>query len=262
MIHQLAHVAAVVPVEDRALMFLLVVTTVITQAIRRRTWHVRWETGTTLTGALMCAALILLSPNLVAFNPFLPDALESGRVYPQVMAGYLVLMLAYGTFLYDLAGRMDWDESQKHRYITRRISLPTTIALPTAVGAWITGSHWLVFPMVLIGYVWLLSHICWLLWCIRTSDRRSHLVIDVYMVAFALCGLAWSSRYIVSLSITTNWGWRLATVGAILLMVGSTLSWRRKLRYMKAHMWRAVRRQKPLKRNAKATAPKQLDGAV
>ncbi|QXO14276.1 hypothetical protein SEA_CHASER_36 [Mycobacterium phage Chaser] len=262
MIHQLAHVSSVVTFEDRALMFLLVATTVVSQIIRRRTWSVRWEAGTTLTGALMCGALILLSPNLVAFNPFIPDALESGRVYPQVMAGYLVLMLAYGTFLYDLAGRMDWTELQKRRYITRRISLPTTVALPTAVGAWITGNHWLIFPMVLIGYVWLLSHICYLLWCIRTSDQRAHMVIDIYMAAFALCVLAWSSRYIVSLSITSNWGWRLATVGAILLMVGSAISWGRKLRYMKAHMWRAVRRQKPLKRKAKAAAPKQLDGAV
>ncbi|AXH67844.1 hypothetical protein J4T99_gp038 [Mycobacterium phage Bromden] len=262
MIAQLSHVAAVVPPADLALMVLLIAATIASQTVRRRTWRIRWETGATLTGALMCVALVLLSPNLIALNPFIPDSLDGGNVYPQLMAGHIVLMAAYATFLTDLAARMDWTGEKKHWYIASRISIPSTVAVPTLLGAWVTGDQWVVYPIVFVGYIWLLSNVCWLLWCIRTSDSRSHLVVDVYMIAFALAILAWSSRYVVSLSLTNNWGWRLATIGAILLMLGSAFSWRRKLRYMKAHVWRTIRRQKPLKRKAKAPAPKQLDGAV
>ncbi|WP_133066871.1 hypothetical protein [Mycolicibacterium sphagni] len=222
----------------------------LSQFWRRHTWHVRWEAATTLTGALMCAALILGSPHLVAFNPTLPDEMTEAHLHPQVIAGHILLCIAYATFLHDLAGRMQWTPRQRRRFVTLRITLPYTVFLPILIGSYITGYEQLCYPVILITYVGTLANICWLLLCIRVTDQRAPHIINTYIAAFTFAVVAAGIRYLTDISIVNCWEWRFATLSAILLMVASTLSWIRKQRYLKAHLWRRVRLEKPIKRRA------------
>jgi hypothetical protein len=258
MFDRFVHVAVVLPSPDDALMAALLVATGASQFVRRITWRVRWEASTTATGLLMCMALLLLSPHMVAALPWVPDVMEESHFYPHVVAGHILLATSFALFLYDLAGRMDWTAEQKHRFVTLRITAPATVLLPTLIGAYVTSQEQYVYPVVYLTYLWTLAHIAWLLNIVRITDRRTPQIVHTYLGAVAFAAAAIHARFFTEMTITSCWGWRLATIGAILLMIGSTVSWVRKYRFIKGHMWSRIGKEKRLKRKPFKATPEPL----
>ncbi|WP_124713005.1 hypothetical protein [Mycolicibacterium nivoides] len=249
------------PLVDHALMWTLVGAGIANQVLRRQTWRVRWEVGTTASAALTLTALILLSPWLGVLNPLAPNTFTYSYLPAQFLIGHIALICAHAVFLSDLISRMTWTRRYKVARLNAHVSLPLTVVLPTVVGLWLTGSHAVITPLVAVIYVWLLANTYWLFWCIRTSDPRTPLIVNLYLIA---TGIALTAPVLSTIGLAEGrWPWRITVVAAIVGYATMSLSWTRKQRHLKAHVWKRIRAQKPLKRKTrKAPAPKQLDGAV
>ncbi|QDK03837.1 hypothetical protein SEA_LEWAN_39 [Mycobacterium phage Lewan] len=244
---------------DHALMWVLIAAGIVNQAVRRHTWHVRWETGATVSSALILAALTLLSPWLSVLNPLIPNTFSYSHISAQFLVGHIVLMIGYAVFLGELIERMEWARPRKDALLNSHLGVPLTVTTPTLVGLWVTGGHSAITPVAIVVYVWLLAHTGWLFWRIRQTDPRSPLITNLYLIA---TGLALAAPLTMGVA-EARWPWRITVIAAILWMVTMSLSWTRKQRHLKAHMWRRIRAEKPLRRKAKrGPAPKQLDGAI
>jgi hypothetical protein len=207
----------------------------------------RYERGTSASVALLSGAVIQCSPVLVAANPLTPSV-DMRHVSGHLLLGYTLIALAFATFLCDLTGRLDWTPQERDRFVTSRISLPLTLIAPTALGLWLTDNQDLVYPVIACTYLWMLAHIYRLLLIIRATDNRATLVATLYLIGFTFAVGATAARLTLGYNLTSCWAWRLGTICALFVMLGSTVSWVRKRRYMNAHMWRTIRREKPLKR--------------
>ncbi|QFG14277.1 hypothetical protein PBI_TOURACH_39 [Mycobacterium phage Tourach] len=244
---------------DHALMWTLITVGIANQVLRRHTWRIRWETGTTASAALMLAALALLSPWLSVFNPLAPNTFSYSHIPAQFVIGHIVLMTGYAVFLGELIERMEWTRLYKDALLNSHVGIPLTVTTPTIIGLWVTDNDAAVTPVAITVYVWLLAHTCWLFWRIRQTDPRSPLIANLYLIG---TGLALAAPVTIGVA-EGRWPWRITVLAAILWTVTMSLSWTRKQRHLKAHVWKRIRAEKPLKRRAKkASAPKQLDGAV
>ncbi|ALF00345.1 hypothetical protein SEA_ARCHIE_39 [Mycobacterium phage Archie] len=243
---------------DHALMWTLIAVGIANQVLRRNTWHIRWETGPTASSALVLTALALLSPWLSVFNPLSPNTFSYSHISAQFLVGHIMLMIGYAVFLGGLIERMDWTRPYKDALLNSHLGVPLTVTTPTIVGLWVTGDHAAITPLTIAVYAWLLTHTCWLFWRIRQTDPRSPLIANLYLIA---TGLALAAPITIGVA-EGRWPWRITVIAASLWMVTMSLSWSRKQRHLKAHMWRRIRAEKPLKRRVKnRPTPKQLDGA-
>ncbi|AEZ50814.1 hypothetical protein KNU44_gp037 [Mycobacterium phage CicholasNage] len=215
--------------------------------IRRHTWLVRWETAATACIALLCVGTLCLSPQLIVFNPRLSPEIRTDALPGQFLIGYLTLLLAAQMFLLDLAGRMVWECAAKARYMNLYVVLPGTIMLPTVIGLW-TAQSWWVMEILAVSLIYTLSHIGYLLWRIKRTDPRSGIVVDLYLAAFVFQVAAPLTRWFAPVSLWEPWGWRFWSFAALLFMAAASISWIRKRRYIKLHMWQRIRAEKPLKR--------------
>ncbi|ATG86450.1 hypothetical protein J4T96_gp039 [Mycobacterium phage Finemlucis] len=243
---------------DHALMWTLIAVGTANQVLRRHTWRIRWEVGTTTSSALVLTALTLLSPWLEVFNPFAPNTFSYSHISAQFLIGHIVLMVGYAVFLGELIERMEWGRTRKDALLNSHLGVPLTVATPTLIGLWVTGWHTAITPVAIVVYVWQLAHICWLFWRIRKTDPRSPLIANLYLIGTAV---ALAAPLTFGLA-EGRWPWRVTVLATILWTVTMSLSWTRKQRHLKAHMWKRIRAEKPLRRKAKrGPAPKQLDGA-
>ncbi|QNO01066.1 hypothetical protein [Mycobacterium phage CELFI] len=248
------------PLVDHALLWTLIAAGTVNQALRRHTWRVRWEIRTTASAALTLTALILLSPWLNVLNPLLPNTFTCSYIPAQFLIGHIALICAHAVFLSDLISRMTWSHQYKVARLNAHIGLPLTVALPTLVGLWLTGDHVAITPLVTVVYFWLLANTYWLFWCIRMSDPRTPLIVNLYLTA---TGIALTAPVLSTIGLAEGrWPWRITVVAAIVGAAAMSLSWTRKQRHLKAHMWKRIRAEKPLKQRSKQSLPKQLDGAA
>ncbi|ALA48455.1 hypothetical protein AVU99_gp037 [Mycobacterium phage Lolly9] len=215
------------------------------QWTRRATWRCRWESATTFCGACCTFGLTLGSPfvrqviwpELGLVDELLP--------LPQIIGDGFVLM-GMAAFLYSLASRLDYDEDERMRWVTRNITLPVTLISPTLIGAFYTLSDRVVDALLTAAFGWWIFQIGRLLMIIKLTDPRSRGIMRAYLGCCFVALLAGAERILgVLYNIDyARHAWGLTALAACGFGITSAISWRLKQRHMKTGLWKKVRRGK------------------
>ncbi|ASR87076.1 hypothetical protein J4T94_gp037 [Mycobacterium phage Krypton555] len=217
------------------------------QWTRRATWRCRWESATTFCGACCTFGLTMGSPfvrekvwpELGLVDELLP--------IPQIIGDGFILM-GMAAFLYALASRLDYDDDERMRWVTRNITLPVTIISPTLIGVFYSPlcDDREVDALLTAAFAWWIFQIGRLLVIIYTTDPRSRGIMRAYLTCCALALLAGAQR-ILGVAYNSDYdrhAWGLTALAACGFGITSAISWQLKQRHMKTGLWKKVRRGK------------------